>query len=352
MVRRVIAPLLGVPPADLDLKAPLLQLGLSSIHAVELVFSLGTELGLRLPGTLAFKAPTAEAITDELLELFGASAASAQPASPVRRQLQPKEPIAVVGMAFRMPGGIVDDESLWQALLTGRDTAGKNLPTWRWNDEPHSGPGLGNFVRDIDKFDAWFFNISTSEARDMDPQQRLLLEVCWSALENAGVAPGGLGNSPTGVYVGMGAMDYIYDHTRDGGYAAMTGGALSIAVGRISYVLGLRGPNLAIDTACSASLTATHQAIRALRGGECNLALAGGVSCTYHRKEYFSMLGDMGAVASDGRSKSFDASADGYGRAEGAGILVLMRLSDAVAGGHTIRALANARSITMTSRGH
>ncbi|MCX5742615.1 MAG: alpha/beta fold hydrolase [Proteobacteria bacterium] len=340
VVLRVISEILKVSRAELDQTMGFIDLGLASAQAIELAFALGTELGLQLPGTLAFQVPTAEALADELLTLLGGSV---QEPAPRPRAPRTEEPIAIVGMGFRMPGGVVDDESLWRVLQAGLDTAGA-MPTWRWNDEPHRGGHRGNFIDDIEMFDPGFFGITSGEAREMDPQQRVLLEVCWGALENAGVAPATLAGSLTGVYVGMGTMDYFYDHTRDGGVNALSGGLLSVAAGRISHVLGLRGPNLVVDTACSASLTATHLAIRALRGGECEVALAGGVGLCLS-PQYFSMFGDGGVLSAEARCKTFDASADGIGRSEGCGIVVLMRLSDALARGHTIRALLRGSAI-------
>ncbi len=339
LVRESISEILGVAERELELTTGFGELGMQSAQAVELAFTLGSKLGIQLSGTLAFKAPTGEALVDELLALlFPTTAATSRP-----RRARADEPIAVVGMAFKLPGGIVDDESLWRVLERGLDTA-EQAPAWRWNNELHPGSYRGNFVRDIDTFDPTVFGIIPAEARDMDPQQRVLLETCWSALENAGIAPGSLVGSATGVYVGTGPTDYLYEHLGLVGYGGSTGGIHAVSVGRVSYVLGLRGPSVAMDTACSASMTATHHAIRALRDGDCELALVGGVSLCLSPAA-FTSLSMVRALAPDGRCKTFDAAADGYGRAEGCGILVLMRLSDAIARGHTIRAILRGSAI-------
>ncbi len=259
------------------------------------------------------------------------------------------EPIAVVGMACRFPGGVRNPDEFWE-LLTSATDAITEVPSSRWDieqyyDEDPSTPGKmntrwGGFLDGVDGFDAPFFGISPREARTMDPQQRLLLQVSWEALESAAIAPEQLVGSSTGVYVGISNSDYggRLLHARGASQLdayAITGNAFSVAAGRVSYLLGLQGPSMPVDTACSSSLVAVHLAARALQNRDCSVALAGGVNVllTPSGTICFSRLG---AMAPDGRCKTFDASADGYVRSEGCGVVVLKRLSDAEAAGDPI----------------
>lgn len=251
------------------------------------------------------------------------------------------EPIAVVGLGCRFPGGADSPAEFWRLLERGGDGI-VEVPRDRWDvdalfDPDPDAPGkmssrFGGFIRDIDRFDAEFFGITPREAASMDPQQRLLLEVAWEALEDAGQAPDRLAGSPTGVFVGICNADYFQriarrDPAALDAYVA-TGGAHSVAAGRLAYLLGLEGPNLAIDTACSSSLAAVHLACHSLRKRECRMALAGGVNVILN-PEITIMLSRARMMAPDGRCKAFDARADGFVRAEGAGLVVLKRLSDA-----------------------
>ncbi|MEZ4869000.1 MAG: SDR family NAD(P)-dependent oxidoreductase [Caldilineaceae bacterium] len=250
------------------------------------------------------------------------------------------EPIAVIGMACRYPGAVTP-EAFWQLLVNGVDRM-RPIPADRWDGDAYYDPTPGTpgkmyvregaFLDQVDHFDAHFFGISPREAASLDPQQRLLLEVCWETLERAGQAPAQLRESQTGVFVGLMNHDYsllegalAQTHT----YAA-TGNINCFASGRLSYVLGLRGPNMVIDTACSSSLVTIHLACRSLRQRECKLALAGGVNLML-LPEATVTLAQMQALAPDGRCKTFDAAADGFNRGEGCGMLLLKRLSDAVA---------------------
>jgi acyl transferase domain-containing protein/acyl carrier protein len=270
--------------------------------------------------------------------------------SPERRELLERlrllqargavEQIAVIGIGCRFPGKVTGPESYWRLLTEGRDAVGE-VPEHRWNcdawyDADPQAPGklscrFGAFLDDIAGFDADFFGIAPREAPYIDPQHRLLLEVAWESLENAGIAPDGLKESPTAVFVGLSTLDYyrraFADPSRLGPYCA-TGTFASAGAGRISYTLGLQGPSLAIDTACSSSLVAVHAACQSLRLGECDMALAGGVSLMVG-PELGVSLAKAGMLSPDGRCKTFDASADGYGRGEGCGLVVLKRLSDA-----------------------
>src|SRR5688572_3870287 len=273
------------------------------------------------------------------------------------------EPIAVIGIGCRFPGGVVDLDSYWRLLKEGTDAI-TEVPLERWDidayyDPEPSVPGKmstrwGGFLNDVDRFDAAFFGIAPREAASMDPQQRLFLEVVWEALENAGIAPGSLNGSLTGVFAGISTSDYFQLRAGEGDAAQIdaysaTGGAFSVAAGRVSYALGFHGPNFPVDTACSSSLVAVHLASQSLRNGECNLALAGGVNLVLSPSGtiYFSKLR---AMARDGRCKTFDAAADGYVRADGCGFVVLERLSDAVARGDEILALVLGSAVNHDGR--
>ena len=261
------------------------------------------------------------------------------------------EPIAVVGMGCRFPGGVDGPGALWELLRNGVDAVSE-VPLDRWSAQRYfeldaelaaAKPVLhGAFLDGVDRFDAGFFGISRREAVSMDPQHRLVLEVCWEALEHAGYAPRSLKDSLTGVFVGITASDY-WQHLREADpkrldvYIA-TGNSHNAAAGRVAFALGLQGPALAVDTACSSSLSAVHLACQSLRSGESQLALAGGVN-TIHNPDSFFAFHKWGFMAADGRCKTFDASADGFVRAEGCGFVVLKRLSDAVADDDTILAV-------------
>jgi len=268
------------------------------------------------------------------------------------------EPLAIVGMGCRFPGGADSPERLWELLAAGRDVTGE-IPADRWNiaqyfDPAPGVPGKiyatrGGFVRDVDRFDAAFFGISPREAVQLDPQQRLLLEVVWEALEHGGIAPHGLRGSRTGVYVGMATYDYAHLQIKSGDPAHCdayfgTGTAASVASGRIAYTLGLHGPAISIDTACSSSLVALHLACRALRNGDCDLALVGGVNLILSPETVISMCQSR-MMAPDGRCKTFDAAADGFGQAEGCAAVVVKRLSDAVREGDTIFSLIRGTAV-------
>ncbi|QKZ22641.1 type I polyketide synthase [Streptomyces chartreusis] len=263
------------------------------------------------------------------------------------------EPVAVVAMACRLPGGITDPEGLWELLLAGGDAIGP-LPADRgWDpdalDAPDRAavPRRGGFLDGVADFDAGFFGLSPREAVATDPQQRLLLETAWEAVERAGIDPLSLHGTRTGVYVGVSGEDYALVTARaadDMAAGAVTGTAPGVASGRLAHVLGLRGPALSLDTASSSSLTALHCAVRALRAGECTLALAGGANVLSTPR---SLVGyaRQGGLAPDGRCKPFSADADGTAWAEGVGVLVLERLSDARLNGHPVLALVRGTAV-------
>ncbi|NEP12526.1 MAG: type I polyketide synthase, partial [Symploca sp. SIO2C1] len=269
---------------------------------------------------------------------------------------QKKEPIAIIGMGCRFPGGADSPEAFWQLLSNGVDAISE-VPANRWDinnyyDPNPDAPGKiatrdGGFISVVDSFDAPFFGISPREAQSLDPQQRLLLEVSWEALERAHLLPDNLFNSPTGVFIGICTYDYSSKLLNSGEMPQAywgTGNAHSAAVGRLSYILGLKGPSLAVETACSSSLISVHLACQSLRQQECNLALAGGVNLLLV-PEPSIVFSQAKMLSPDGRCKTFDASANGYGRGEGCGMIVLKRLSDAVANGDNILAVIRGTAV-------
>jgi acyl transferase domain-containing protein len=266
------------------------------------------------------------------------------------------EPIAIVGLSCRFPGS-KDPEAFWRVLSDGVDAV-REVPIDRWDKEAYSDPDpsmpgkvptlYGGFLDQVDLFEPAFFGISGREAKSMDPQQRLLLEVAWEALENAGIAVSHLRGSSTGVFVGITTSDYarlaVANDSTDLDVYTATGGALNVAAGRVSYVLGLNGPAMAVDTACSSSLVAVHLACRSLRDRECDLALAGGVNMLL-TPEPFICFGKWGMMASDGRCKAFDERADGFVRGEGCGIIALKRLSDALTADDRVLAIIRGTAV-------
>lgn len=273
------------------------------------------------------------------------------------------EPIAIVGMGCRFPGGASSPEALWDLLRKGVDTI-SDVPADRWEIEKYYDPDptalgktysrWGGFLSDIDQFDPYFFGISPREAESMDPQQRLLLEVSWEALENAGQVPDKLMGSQTGVFVGILSTEYLrailpFGQTDQIDTYMTTGNAFSVAAGRLSYVLGLQGPCMAIDTACSSSLVAVHMACQSLRNSECTMAIAGGVNVVLSPEVTIGFSKGR-ILAMDGRCKTFDAAADGYVRSEGCGVVVLKRLSDARRDGDPILALIRGSAVNQDGR--
>ncbi len=317
------------------------DLGFDSLTAVELRNRLSTATGLRLPATLVFDYPSPALLAAHLrAELTGDQEDAAVPAVPGPTA---GDPVAIVGVGCRFPGGVGGPEGLWGVVVSGADAV-SGFPADRgWEaDGGGSFARVGGFVEGAAEFDAGFFGISPREAVAVDPQQRLLLEVSWEALERAGIGPGSLRGSRTGVFAGAWASGYAGLLAGGAGQGAegflMTGTTTSVVSGRVAYCLGLEGPAVTVDTACSSSLVALHLACQALRAGECDLALAGGVT-VMATPEIFAEFSAQGGLAGDGRCKAFSAGADGTGWGEGAGVLVVERLSDAVRHGHRVLAV-------------
>ncbi|MFC5856672.1 beta-ketoacyl synthase N-terminal-like domain-containing protein, partial [Streptomyces chlorus] len=339
------------PDTAVEAERPFREQGLDSLALVALHGRLVAATGLSLPVTVAFEHPAPAPLADHLLaELLGTTDDGPEPPPAV---IAGDEPLAVVGIACRFPGGVTSADELWSLVADGRTVAGDFPRDRGWDLDAlfgragRSSCDQGGFLEDAADFDADFFGISPREALAMEPQQRLVLETAWEALEHAGIDPLSVRGSRTGVFVGTGANEYgarIMEAPPGTEGYVMTGSAPSVVSGRTAYALGLRGPAITVDTACSGSLVALHLAGQSLRRGECSLALVGGVT-VMGSPGTFVEFSRQHALAPDGRAKAFAAEADGTAFSEGVALLVVERLSDAQRNGHEVLALVRGSSV-------
>ena len=353
LVRSHIATVLGNTTAEaIDPDKAFQELGFDSLTAVEMRNRLKTATGLALSPTLIFDYPTPNGLAKYIRTELAGEPYEIKHAPAIRAT--DDDPIAIVGMSCRYPGGVTSPDDLWDMLMDGRDVLSEfpNDRGWNlaglYNPDPDV-PGTcntrtGGFVDGVAGFDPAFFGVTPSEALAMDPQQRMFLELSWEALERAGIEPGGLRGSATGVFAGVYTQGYGMGAVGATEGFRLTGQSTSVASGRVSYVLGLEGPAVSVDTACSSSLVALHMAVQSLRSGECDLALAGGVTVNA-TPDIFVEFSRMRGLSVDGRCKAYAGAADGTGFSEGGGMLVVERLSDAQRLAHPVLAVVRGSAI-------
>jgi amino acid adenylation domain-containing protein/non-ribosomal peptide synthase protein (TIGR01720 family) len=333
---------------------PFISFGLSSIDAIGLSGELENWLGVSFSPTLIYDYPSIDALAKYIETYIGSTEVSYKESSTDQAPAD-LDGIAIIGLGCRFPGA-ENPRAFWQLLTSGGDAISE-VPAARWNSQELYAPEAGvpnkmntrwgGFLERVDTFDARFFGISAREAEQLDPQQRLLLEVAWETFEQAGINPKRMAGSATGVFVGISSYDYVLQQAK---YAQTidaylgTGNAHSVAANRLSYVFDLRGPSIAVDTACSSSLVAVHQACQSLRAGECTLALAGGVNVLLSSETTIA-FSQAHMMAADGRCKTFDASANGYVRSEGCGLVLLKPLKQALKDGDTVLAVVRGSAI-------
>lgn len=353
--------------ACLDTEASFFALGLSSLRMVDLRCDVEVEFAIVLDSTSALDFPNVRALSAHVAARLAARTQTpALPAGESRTETQVSthgedrgayshDPIAIVGMACRFPGGADTPAAYWRLLMESTDPV-REVPRDRWRTDPQSKVEIatrqGGFLEHLDQFDPLFFGISPTEAVCMDPQQRLLLEVCHEAIENTGKDPASLSGSRTAVYVGISGSEYAAvgaDLGHGTGPYTFTGTMLNAAAGRLSYTFGLQGPSVALDTACSSSLVAVHHSVQALRSGQCDAAIAAGVSLILKTDGHIS-FSQLNALSVSGRCRSFDDAADGYIRGEGCGAVVLKRLADAECDGDPVLAVIRGTAVNHNGR--